>query len=258
MKFEVLSQVAATPFPADWYDNASEDHFWIQWRFCALHDLLREQAVPTTMPLVGLDIGCGGGVLQTQIERTTAWIVDGADVNREALARSRGVRGRTMLYNIHDRRPELCERYDFLLLFDVIEHIEEPISFLESATVHLKAGGLVIVNVPAIQQLYSAYDRVAGHFRRYSRSSLTRTLADAGLELRTVRYWGGSLVPLLALRSLLLRLRRRNSDDVIRFGFAPSAPWINSALLAMMRYEMALMRRPRLGTSLMAMAVKPS
>jgi 2-polyprenyl-3-methyl-5-hydroxy-6-metoxy-1,4-benzoquinol methylase len=255
MPVEALSAVPAYSFPPDWYDAASADHFWMAWRLEAFRRLLRDCAVPTESHLRGLDIGCGSGVVQAQIEDATRWTPDGADINAQALALNRGGRGRVLLYDIHDRRPELRERYDMLVLFDVIEHIEEPGHFLASALAHVKPGGWVFVNVPAVQALFSAYDEAAGHYRRYDRSSLTRALERAGLAITDMRYWGASLVPLLVLRSLLLAIKRRR--DVIGFGFTPPARWVNGALKDMMRVELALLRRPFLGTSLMAAARKP-
>ena len=121
----------------------------------------------------------------------------------------------------------------------------------------MKPGGIVIVNVPALRALYSAYDEAVGHFRRYDRAGLSRTLTDAGLELRAVHYWGGTMLPLLLLRSLMLRLRRPDKD-VVRLGFAPPGSWVNHGLLGMMRVETAVMPWPWLGTSVMAIAVKPA
>ena len=79
------------------------------------------------------------------------------------------------LYNIHDRAPDLAARYDAIILFDVIEHIESPAEFLASALYHLKPGGRVFINVPALQSLYSKFDVAVGHYRRYSKRRWRRS-----------------------------------------------------------------------------------
>jgi SAM-dependent methyltransferase len=255
MPYETISQVDPSAFPEEWYDSATEDHFWMQWRFRALMGLLAHCGANVAAPLKGLDIGCGAGVLQAQIEAATIWTLDGADVNRAALTQNTGGRGRVLLYDIRERRPELAGSYDFITMFDVIEHIAEPVPFIEAAAAHLKPGGMAFINVPALQALYSPYDDAAGHFRRYNRRALARELGAAGFEVTNLRYWGGSLLPILALRSLMLRFVRQDRD-IIRLGFAPPSAAIHARLVALMRTEMAIAPRPWLGTSLLASALK--
>lgn len=60
------------------------------------------------------------------------------------------------------------ERYDTLLLLDVIEHIADPISFLQTLVSEFPNLSSVIVTVPARQELWSSFDEFYGHFRRYS------------------------------------------------------------------------------------------
>jgi 2-polyprenyl-3-methyl-5-hydroxy-6-metoxy-1,4-benzoquinol methylase len=85
-----------------------------------------------------LDIGCGARVVCRQLEARSCWDVDGADVTLLPLSRNQKRRGKILLYNIHDRRAELAQAYDFVLLFDVVEHIANVPSFLEAALYHLR------------------------------------------------------------------------------------------------------------------------
>ena len=95
-----------------------------------------------------------------------------------------------------------------------------------------------MVNVPALQVLFSAYDVAAGHYRRYDRASLVAELAGDAWEVVDVRYWGLTLVPLLALRKMLLR---DPSDETIRRGFGPPSRLAHACLRGLMRLEMAVM-----------------
>jgi 2-polyprenyl-3-methyl-5-hydroxy-6-metoxy-1,4-benzoquinol methylase len=54
------------------------------------------------------------------------------------------------------------------LYIDVLEHIEDDRAELRKAADHVQFGGCVIVLAPAHQWLYSPFDRVIGHFRRYA------------------------------------------------------------------------------------------
>jgi SAM-dependent methyltransferase len=77
--------------------------------------------------------------------------------------------------------------FDTLLYVDVLEHIEHDRGELAQAGGHLKPGGHLIVLAPAHQFLYTPFDKAIGHFRRYSRRSLS-ALQPPGLQLSQLRY----------------------------------------------------------------------
>lgn len=224
------------------------------WRLKAFLGLLKDVGLPLDKPLRGIDIGCGNGILRRQLEQATAWTVDGADVDLEVLKANPSSRGQTMLYDVHDRHAELLGSYDFLLVFDVLEHIADVPGFLDSCLPLLKPGGFLFVNVPALECLRSVYDDQAGHLRRYDKPILRKTLDRPDAELSLVRYWGLSMVPLLVARRLMLRLTP--NEDVIRRGFAPPGALVHALLKGLGRLETALISSPLAGTSLLAAAVK--
>ena len=113
------------------------------------------------------------GRFNTMVARATSWVFDGADLNVEALTRCSGGLDRVLYYDVLEQRAEFRDRYDVAILFDVIEHIEPTRPFLESVLFHLKPGGILLINVPALQTLFSVYDKVAGHYRRYDRPMMT-------------------------------------------------------------------------------------
>jgi SAM-dependent methyltransferase len=255
-EFQTLSKPVDYAFPDEWYALASEDHFWIKWRFAAFMRQLTDLGLPLDAPWKGLDIGGGHGILRRQIEQRTQWVVDGADLNEEALRSCVASRGANLFYDIHDRRPEFAGVYDCLFLFDVLEHIEEPRPFLASALFHLRPGGWLFINVPAQERFRSEYDTVAGHVRRYDRGMMEGELAGHGVAVRDLRYWGLGLVPLALVRKVLTARSQLSPNEILRTGFEPPAPWVNTLLNGFMRLETRALRRPVLGTSLLAAAAK--
>lgn len=252
---EILSLRKATNFAAIYYDFAAEDHFWIRGRFNQLLRMIAALGLDRRKPLLGFDIGCGEGTVQRQFAANTAWRADGCDLNRTALAKHSVSPERVLYYDITERRPELQERYDFLILFDVIEHIEHTRSFLEAATYHLKPGGYVFINVPAGPYLYSRYDAVLGHHRRYDAATLRQHLIEAGLAIAALRHWGWSMLPLALARKVFVD-RKHETDDIVRSGFKPPnriAAALCSGALAFERFFPAA----PIGTSLLAVARKP-
>ena len=251
---EILSPAAEIAFPDQWYEIMDEHHFWMRWRTRAFLQQCRALSISTETPLLVLEIGCGQGILRQMLESTTKWTVDAVDLNAGALFHSAPGRGRTALYNIHDCAPALAGRYDAILLFDVIEHIDDPVSFMNSALYHLKPGGYVFINVPALQSLYSKFDVAVGHCRRYSKATLEGELAKAGIRKVDDRYWGLMMLPLLALRKLWLSLRSENpgtGTTVVQRGLVPPGKFAESLLTTMMRVETSAMADPPLGTSLL-------
>jgi SAM-dependent methyltransferase len=251
---EILSPAAQIAFPDQWYEIMDERHFWMKWRTRAFLQQCSALSISTQAPSSVLEIGCGLGVLRQMLEAATKWNVDAMDLNAGALFHSAPGRGRTALYNIHDRAPELAAKYDAIVLFDVIEHIDDPVSFMRSALYHLKGGGYVFINVPALQSLYSKFDVAVGHCRRYDKATLEAELARAGIRKVDDRYWGLTMLPLLALRKLWLSLRRERSGagtTVVQRGLVPPGKLADAVLAAMMRIETSAIVNPPLGTSLL-------
>jgi len=257
MAVEVLSAPRQIDFAEDWYDIAGEDHFWLRWRFHFLMKEIGRLRLDVEKPWLGLDIGCGHGVVQRQLEQATAWRVDGCDLNAAALALHKGAAGRALYYDITERRPEFGAAYDFILLFDVIEHIAETRPFIAAAAHHLKPGGYAFINVPACQAVYSRYDTAVGHCRRYDRPGLRRHLEEAGLEIVALRYWGLLLLPAAMARKLYLDLdRSATPEHIVKSGFAPPGRWASALLSSALAAE-SIFPAPPIGASLLAIARRP-
>jgi 2-polyprenyl-3-methyl-5-hydroxy-6-metoxy-1,4-benzoquinol methylase len=254
---DIISRVQEIQFPSEWYGMINLHHFWFQWRLAAALNQIRESGIPVDENLRVLEVGAGTGVLRDQLEAATRWTVDITELNLEALRAARPGRGRSLYYDILEERESFVESYDVIVLYDLVEHIPDTHSFLRAALRHLKPGGYLLINVPALQSLFSTYDTVAGHLRRYDRESLRGELHGTDVTVLDVRYWGLTLVPLLVARKVLLALRPP-TPDVIRSGFVPPGPLVHAALRVLMRVETAVIRRPPLGTSVLLSGRKGS
>jgi 2-polyprenyl-3-methyl-5-hydroxy-6-metoxy-1,4-benzoquinol methylase len=234
-----------------WFSIASINHFWIRRR---LQVLRRLTPMFDWAKLRLADIGGGSGLLQRQLEDEYGATVDGFDLNELALKSSVCRTSRRFCYNIFNRDDALREVYDAIFLFDVIEHVPDDRAFLEAALFHLRRGGHVLINVPADPALFSAYDRAAGHMRRYLARDLLALVAACGLEVVRWTYWGWSLRLLLHIRRR--RLRGQTDDDqILRDGFDMRNGVINAGLWLFSQLE----RIPQhhAGSSLMLVARLP-
>lgn len=142
-----------------------------------------------------LEIGPGGGpwTLELLQRNNTVTVVDVATssllrlkskVERFPL-RSKKVR----LIKSHAADFSSREKYDQILLFDVLEHIIEDRRTIENLVRHLAPGGEILISVPRLGHIPIAdecvSDREDGrHVRKgYSREDLERMLTGCGLTI---------------------------------------------------------------------------
>ena len=246
-QIETISEPQAVSMADDWFQFATSDHFWMQWRHRILLRTIKRAGIPLRH---ALEIGCGHGVARDMLERDLGITVDGCDLNRTALEMAKPGKGKLFIYNIFDQEPSLLGRYDAVFLLDVIEHIDDDAAFLTAALRHLRPGGLVTVNVPASMLFFSEYDRAAGHVRRYSADSLTKLLRRCGVQVDAIHRWGLLMVPLLLVRKVVLR--RAKTAAAIRAGFVPPNGMSRLLLHGMKNIETALPFSMPFGTSVLA------
>ena len=92
-------------------------------------------------------------------------------------------------------------------LFDVLEHIEDDLSFLKSIRSLITKGGRLYVTVPAYTLLWSEEDVLAGHFRRYTLNNICKALESAGFEVGFSSYIFRPLpIPIMLFRALPYRI----------------------------------------------------
>jgi SAM-dependent methyltransferase len=221
-----LSKPASVHMADEWFEIATADHFWMKRRFEVLCRLGRKLDFPSRKVA---EIGCGRGVLQQQLEQKFGVRLAGFDLNEPALRHSVASNHPRYYYNIFDQDPRFAAAFDTLILFDVLEHIEQEQPFLEAALFHLQPGGSLLVNVPALMSLYSRYDEVLGHQRRYTLETLDAACLKAGLKRTAATYWGLPFMPLLLARKFLLA-RQRDPQKIARRGYKPPARWANQWL----------------------------
>jgi len=218
MEIEKVSLPQKVSMGDEWFEIASRDHFWMRRRFQVFEKLGGHFITPHS--LVG-EVGCGHGIVQTQIEKRYSLMVDGFDLNLSALKKSVADLHRKFLYDIHERNTRFKNAYDILIVFDVIEHVVNPVAFLDAAGFHLKSGGVMIINVPALKFAFSKYDFAVGHLERYSLKNLKKIAAESGFEYLSGSYWGMFLLPFLFLRKISLLFSSDDPSAIIRKGMTP-------------------------------------
>ena len=94
--------------------------------------------------------------------------------------------------------PYKDNSFDTVILSDVIEHIKDWEKALDEAIRVSK--NKVIITVPAYMWLWSNYDKMLGHYRRYEEKDIDRFLNKYPDVKYTVSYLFGPTLPLLWFR----------------------------------------------------------
>ena len=180
-------------YPHDLVDlvaDVEERHFW----FTARNDVIVSTIQKTLAPPRGtraLDVGCGTGFVMAALEKAGI-DVTGIDMHRSALLRARARIGGPLFASTATTLPFFPD-FDLVTLFDVIEHVDDDAGVLAQARTALASHGHVVVTVPAGPNLWTRYDEVIGHKRRYTRETLVAALAKAQFDVREVRYFNAAL-----------------------------------------------------------------
>jgi SAM-dependent methyltransferase len=239
-------------------DHLVRRHPWWQARAALTLELLRELGVEP--PARVLDAGCGWGVTLGALERQGFQAV-GMDVSRRTLERLD--RPERVLVEADLTQPidRPIEPFDAVLALDVIEHIDDDRAVVARLAELARPGGLVVVSVPALPELFTEFDAIQGHRRRYRPESLRGAFESTGLRVERVFWWGRWLVPTLRRARARPRGCGGESPAEIYRRYLRLPPW---PLPWVARMAFALERRPTLrgrlrsGTSLFAVARRPA
>jgi SAM-dependent methyltransferase len=170
-------------------------HPWELARCNFFLEILREAGVTTRSRDI-LDVGAGDAWIAARLVRalSPATHVVCWDPGYET-GRLRGAVSEVEGLELRSNEPK--GRFDLLLLLDVLEHVERHEEFLARIVQsHLHRSGNLLISVPAWPTLFSSYDRVLGHYRRYRPREARALLENAGLRvLRTGGLFHSLLLP---------------------------------------------------------------
>ncbi len=135
-----------------------------------------------------LEVGCGHGTF-TALLAARGLKVHAIDIDAASVA---AVRRTVDVPNVQVEQADITrtiwkERFDAIVMLDVLEHIEDDMAILARMGDALLPGGRFVAKVPAMPSLYGAQDRAVGHYRRYTAPGLDRMMRTVGFA--EVRCW---------------------------------------------------------------------
>jgi 2-polyprenyl-3-methyl-5-hydroxy-6-metoxy-1,4-benzoquinol methylase len=236
-----------------------QKHFWHVGRREIILDVLRKNVSNLAQSRM-LEVGCGNGSILAFL-RQNGINIEGGDIFLEGLRFCRQRASSVPLYQIDALSLPFNNDYEIIGLFDVLEHIENDEKALGEISMALKAGGNLVLTVPAYKLLWSRHDEASRHKRRYSRTELIAKLERCGFVVNKATYYMFFLFPVLAtmrLLSKIFRNKKHEKDDIQTSLELKTIPVINNAFLASLRLEKYLVRYLNLpfGASLLVVAAK--
>lgn len=131
-----------------------------------------------------LEIGCATGELIAALPVRAGGRKVGMDISAENITAAQA-RFPDVAFRCGDFRDAPVERFDAVVMSDVLEHVPDDAEFLRDAA---QLGELVLVNLPLEDNWLNRNrrygpDDVSGHLRKYSLADSLALVARAGLEV---------------------------------------------------------------------------
>jgi SAM-dependent methyltransferase len=235
--------------------RVEETHWWYRALHRLIFDFL-ERELPDWRNKAILDAGCGTGAILKQLGNPDMNV--GIDLAPEAISFCH----RRALDNV--RPGDICAlpfadaSFDAVICSSVLYHewVKDVSAAIREMGRVLRPGGLLLLNVPALQLLHSPHDEAVLTARRFRKSEIRALLLENHFLIRRLTYWTTLLFPLAVLaRTLGGSGTGRDFDSIGRLSGVPDYLFAKA-----MSLERALLKRLSLpfGVALFAAAKKPA
>lgn len=228
--------------------NLEEKHWWHISKRRVVQSVIKKFA-KSKKPKI-LDVGCGTGKNVEDLKVLgSVW---GLDNSKEAI-RFCKKRGLTNIKQGDAQKTNLpSNSFDIVTLLDVLEHTDDNKTLKEMRRI-IKNDGLLIITVPAFSWLWSKWDEVLHHKRRYTIENLKDVLASHNFTMTYSTYLYSFLVlPVLVIRKIKSNLLGENYGS----DFKLSNPLLNFLLNILSRIEFSFSQAIAIpfGTSIVMVA----
>lgn len=144
-------------------------------------------------PGTALEIGCGAGLMLDALRRR-GWQVMGLERTEAMAAYTRDTMGLNVISGRFESMAKEM-RFDLIILFNVLEHMKDPLSILKECAARLKPGGVILINVPNFDSWQAYLNRPLWlhldpprHLFHFAPKSLANVLWMAGLKVSDVSF----------------------------------------------------------------------
>jgi hypothetical protein len=215
----------------------SQDFFWNRLRW----ELVSEHLGGDCERVV--DVGAGPGFLGDFLRQRRPgveyWFVEPIEALEQRLVAQFGAEA--------NRRERDFAGASHVTLMDVLEHQEDDRAFMADLAARMQPGATLLLTVPAMPWLWSAWDTMLGHYRRYTKATLREAVGSLPLRIEEESYVFPELIPL----GLVRRVRLRGTELDPEAAEFPQLPKpLNETLYRVGKASVSLRRFWPAGTSL--------
>jgi SAM-dependent methyltransferase len=201
------------------YSDAASDNPAQEYRRMLVSACIESSGAPKRI----VDIGSGqGDLLSSFRDRWPNAELAGLELSAEGVRRGREKVASAQFFQIDlmtapDVPTELEGWADVAVCSEVLEHVDDPVQLLRTATRCLVPGGLLVVTVPGGPR--TAFDRYIGHRRHFEPAALRTVLEAADLEVDDVT---GAGFPFFNLYKTVVLLRGKSLVQAASSAAEPS------------------------------------
>lgn len=159
-----------------------------------------QDMVPTDARVI-LDVGCGRGIMASQLKAKRSAEVWGVEIVAEAAEDAAKRLDKVISASVEEALPQLPDNYfDVIIFADVLEHLVDPYTVLEQIREKLKPGGIVTASIPNIRHWSIFIELFEGrwvyrkeglmdstHLRFFTRSTIVDMFQKAGLVVQDLK-----------------------------------------------------------------------
>jgi len=229
-----------------------EKHWWHLSKRKVLLEIIKDLNLNKFRNPKILEIGCGTGKNLEVLDKFGKTL--GLDISEEAIkfCRKRGLKNVSL--GQAEKIPFPKDNFDLVVLLDVLEHTNDQKTIKEIHRI-LKSKGFLIVTAPAFPWLWSQWDVVLGHKRRYTLKGLAFILKREGFETKKISYMFSFLVvPAFFVRLIKSKFFKKD----YRSDFRLSILFLNWIFLQFSNLERLILLKKGIpfGTSIICLAQK--
>lgn len=213
----------------DLTDKNAQSSFWVSSR-----NRLFKNFVLNNMSSSGktsfLEIGCGTGDFIQQIAQNENLEITGSEIYLKGLLYAKKNLPNVDFIQFDVTQGVVGEKFDIIVAFDVLEHIENDMAALLNINKMLSNQGCLIITVPQHMFLWSQLDEIVKHKRRYSRSELVTKLQKNGFNISYVTSFLFTLFPLMLISRMLDKGQDKTQSEEValekRVTFPKALNWV--------------------------------